>query len=279
MNKSKSVRKFKDKTIIISGSSKGIGKVLARELGLMGANIVLNGTDEEVLAATNKEFQLLGINTLAVAGDVSDINECNKIAALALDKFDRIDIVIANAGMSAEGTIEESDPVVFKKLMEINYLGAVYLVKACLPALKTSRGNILLTGSVSGFRGMPGYAAYSATKMALTGFAEALKVELKTSGIYVGIAYVGFTQNDEGKRMFDKNGNLIRVKKIATGNVASQQTVARKMIAMIEKRQHKKTFSALGKITDVIVRFAPALGNMILERNYLKKTVSKKKMK
>ncbi|MES2648939.1 MAG: SDR family NAD(P)-dependent oxidoreductase [Bacteroidota bacterium] len=267
---------FKDKTVIISGSSKGIGKVLARELGLLGANIVLNGTNEQVLNATNRELELLGINTIAVAGSVTELDTCNRIVKEALKKYDSIDIVVANAGMSAEGSLEESDPLVFKKIMEVNYLGTVYLIKACLPGLKITGGSILMTGSVSGFRGMPGYAAYSAAKMALTALAGALNIELKSSGISVGIAYVGFTQNDDGKMMLDSNGTMVSKKKIARGKVATQLEVATSMITMLKKHQFKKVFSTLGVITDLVVRFAPSLGSFILERNFQERTVPEK---
>jgi NAD(P)-dependent dehydrogenase (short-subunit alcohol dehydrogenase family) len=261
---------FQDKTIIISGSSKGIGKALARELGMMGSRIVLNGTTAETLDATCRELQALGIDTLAVNGNVADINDCNRTAEAAINKFGCIDVLIANAGITAQGSLEESDPAVFRQLMEVNYLGVVYMIKACLPALKKSNGSILITGSAGGLRGMPGAAAYSASKMALTALADALKIELFGTGVGTGIAYVGFTENDAGKTMLDCNGQQVIKSKVARGKIASQQDVAAQMIEMIQDRKFKKVFSVFGKLNAAAVRFAPWLGNIILKEHYLK---------
>ncbi|CAN5541130.1 SDR family NAD(P)-dependent oxidoreductase [soil metagenome] len=266
---------FSGKTIIISGSSKGIGKVLARELGLMGANIILNGTNAENLANTSKELLGMGIECTAVKGNVAVMNDCRRMAEIALKQYGSIDAVIANAGLTTSGSLEDSNVEIFKQLMDVNYAGTVYLIKACLPALKKSMGSILITGSASGFRGIPGNAAYCASKMALTALADALKIELFKTNIHVGIAYVGFTENDPDKTMLDTNGKLVIKEKIARGPVASQRAVALQMISMIRHRTFKKNFSFLGKVNALVVRFAPWLGDIILKNHYFKTTDSK----
>jgi dehydrogenase/reductase SDR family protein 7B len=261
---------FAGKTIVISGSSKGIGKTLAIILGKMGAQIVLNGTNSEALNATHLELQALGIDCIAVAGSVANMNDCNRVATVTIERYGEIDVVIANAGITAEGSVEESSPYIFKQLMDVNYIGTVYLVKACLRELKKSKGSILITGSASGFRGMPGAAAYSASKMALTALADALKIELFNTGVNIGLAFVGFTENDAGKTMLGADGQAIKKLSIAKGKIASQQSVALQIIRMIERRRFKQVFSALGKLNAAVVRFAPWLANMILKDYYVK---------
>jgi short-subunit dehydrogenase len=154
--------------------------------------------------------------------------------------------------------------------MDVNLLGTIFLIKACLPALRKSKGNILITGSASGFRGMPGAAAYSASKMALTAVADALQIELSNSGVNISLAYVGFTENDKGKQILGTDGVPIFKKKVLPVKTASQQSVADQMIGMICRNQFKRTFSFLGKMNKMVTRVLPSLGTFILRRYYLK---------
>ena len=256
------------KTIVISGSSKGIGKTLARTMGLMGANIVLNGTDKNVLANTQTELAQLGIKCIGIPGNVAEISDCMHIAQSALDHYCSIDILITNAGLLALGSLDASNPAVFKQLMDVNYLGAVYMIKACLPALKCTRGSILITGSVSGIRGIPGSGAYSASKMALTALAESLTIELKKDRIHVGIAYVGLTQADENKLMLNAKGEFVSKPMLSKRPAATQYEVALEMIEMIQERTYKRVFSTLGVINSIITRYVPWIGSLLLKRYY-----------
>jgi short-subunit dehydrogenase len=263
-------RSFSGKTVVISGSSKGIGRVLARTLGSMGANIVINGSNADALNGTYAELKDLGYNVVAVKGNVTDIQDCYNIADVAVTKFGCIDIVIANAGVMMQGSFEKSSPLALKKVLDVNLLGTVFIIKACLPALKQTKGNILITGSASGFCGIPGAAAYSASKMALTAFADALKIELINTGVNISLAYVGFTENDKEKLVLGTDGQLIKKTNAIPAKLASQQSVAIKMINMIRYNQFKKTFSFIGKLNELITRFLPSLGTYILKRYYLK---------
>ncbi len=259
---------FRNKTIVISGSSKGIGRTLARELGMMGARIVLNGTNSSALADTATALMKDGVEVLAVQGNVSSMDDCIQIAKAAVDKYGSIDMVFANAGMSSMGSLEDTNAEVFKQLMEINFLGVVYLIKACLPALKLSKGSIMITGSASGIRGIPGASAYSASKMALTALADSLRIELSSYDVHVSLAYVGFTKNDEGKMMLNEKGDLVSKQKVAKGAVASQEYVAAKMMEMLQERSYSRVFSTMGRLNFIVNRFAPWLSHLILKRYY-----------
>ena len=135
----------------------------------------------------------------AIAGDVSKAEDCHQLIEHTIKTFGQIDVLINNAGISMEGSIEDLAPEVFQKVIEVNYLGSIYPTKAAIPYLKKSKGSIIFMGSAAGIRGIPNHAAYSSSKMSLTAIAEALKIELKKSDIHVGLAYVGFTENDEEK--------------------------------------------------------------------------------
>jgi short-subunit dehydrogenase len=266
----KNSKSFYGKTVIISGSSKGIGRELARSFGTMGANLVINGSNAEALNATYNEFIDLGYNVFAMKGNVAEIKDCYEIAEAAINKFGSIDILVANAGLKTRGSLEALNPMVIKQVMDVNYLGTVYLIKACLPYLKKSGGNILITGSASGFRGIPGAGVYTASKMALTAVADSLRIELFNTGVNVSLAYVGFTENDKDKILKEAQGQPVNKANFVAGKVATQQSVALKMINMIHRNQFKRTFSFLGKMNEMVTRFFPALGTYILKRYYLK---------
>ena len=258
------------KTVVISGSSKGIGRVLARTFGSMGANIVINGSNAGALNEAYTELNALGYNVLAVKGNVAEIQDCYNIADATINRFGRIDIVIANAGVMMQGSVEKANPMALKKVLDVNILGTIFLIKACLPALRESKGNILITGSASAFCGIPGAAAYSASKMALTAIADAMKIELVHSGVNISLAYVGFTENDSQKLILGPDGQWIKKTNAIPAKLATQQSVAIKMINMIRYNQFKRTFSFIGKLNEVMARFLPTLANYILKRYYLK---------
>ena len=168
---------FQDKVIIITGSSMGIGKTMARMMAEAGAQIVLNGRNKQRLNDTQQSFREQGFEMLAVSGDVSKVEDCQQLIEATLKAHGRIDALINNAGISTEGTVMELDPEVFRKVMEVNVLGSVYPTQAALSHLRQSKGSVIFIGSVAGIRGLPRYAPYSASKMALTALAESLKLK------------------------------------------------------------------------------------------------------
>lgn len=261
---------LKDKTIIITGSSMGIGKTMARMMGQQGARIVLNARNKTRLEKCRKELADEGLKVTAIAGDVSYVEDCDRLVKHAIDTYGQLDVLINNAGISMEGTVEELDPTVFKKVMDVNFLGSVYPTKSALPQLRKTGGSVIFIGSAAGIRGLPKFASYSASKMALTALAESLKIELTGSGVHVGLAYVGFTENDPEKTIYDKDGKLIPQPNRSKIKAEPPQKVAERIIRMINNRTFKQVFTPLGRLNAVVNRFAPSLGEMILRKNYLK---------
>ena len=259
---------LKDKVAIITGSSIGIGRTLAFEMAKRGAKIVLNARNPERLEKTHKALQEADFEAIAVAGDVSNMEDCQKLIDSTIQAFGQIDVLVNNAGISMEGTVEELDAEVFKKVMNVNYLGSVYPTKAALPFLRKTKGSVMFTGSLAGMRGLPKYSVYSSSKMALTALAESLRIELDRSGVHVGIAYVGFTQNDPEKTIFDKNGKIIAQPKRDFIKAEPPENVALRIIEMIENRTFKQYFTTLGKLNAFMNRFFPSIVEGVLKRNY-----------
>ena len=262
------MRNLQNKVAIITGSSIGIGRTLAFEMAKRGAKIVLNARNPERLEKTQKAMQEAGYESIAVAGDVSNPGDCQILILKTIAAFDKIDILVNNAGISMEGTVEELDPDVFKKVMEVNYLGSVYPTKEALPFLRKTKGSVIFTGSLAGMRGIPKYSVYSSSKMALTALAESLRIELDGSGVHIGIAYVGFTQNDPEKTIFDKNGKIIAQPKRDFVKTEPPENVALRIIKMIENKTFKQYFTLLGKLNAFMNRFFPSIVNLVLKRNY-----------
>src|SRR4030042_1313925 len=146
---------FNDKVVVITGSTMGIGKVLAMELAARGAKIVLNGRDIRRLVNAEKIMHEKGYQAMAVPGDVSSDAECKKIISATVDSYGRIDILVNNAGLAMNGNISDLSPAVFKKVMDVNYLGSVYCTIAALPHIIKTKGNILFISSVAGMMGFP----------------------------------------------------------------------------------------------------------------------------
>ena len=263
---------MKNKVIIITGSSIGIGRKMAELLTAQGAKVVLNARNESRLLEVAKVFEKKGHDILAVAGDVSKPEDCKRIVTKTIEKYGQLDALINNAGISTEGEVGDLDNDVFRKVMEVNYLGSVYPTQAALPFLRKTKGSVIFVSSVAGIRGIPGYAVYSSSKMALTALAESLKIEEKPRGVHVGIAYVGFTENDAQKTIYNSEGKIIPQPSRPGMKQEPVEVVAGRIISMIKRREFKNVFTLLGKLNNFFNRIFPFLGDFILSKNYHKKT-------
>lgn len=258
------------KVALITGSSMGIGLSLARLMAQQGLRVVLNARNAERLQGTLQEFRDAGYEAIAVAGDVSKEADCQAIIDQTVDQFGRLDILVNNAGISTQGTLAELSPEVFRKVMDVNYFGSVFMTQSALPHLKKQRGSVLFISSAAGIRGIPGHAAYSSSKMALTALAESLKIELHRDQVHVGIAYVGFTENDPRKVIYDSDGKIIPQPDRSFIKQEPVELVAKRLYHMIENRTFKSVFTPLGKLNAFMNKLLPGIGELVLRRNFFK---------
>ena len=255
---------FKNKTVIVTGSGMGIGKTLAIELCKKGAHVVLNGRNKERLEKTYQEFLKQGYSVLAVQGDVTVASDCEQLIKKTINHFGKIDALINNAGLSMSERFEHLQPDVFDKVVRSNIQGSAFPTLKALPFIKESKGSIIFISSAAGIIGLPTASAYSAGKMALTALAQSLKIELAGTGVHVGIVHVGFTQNDEEKRVLNANGELIPVAERPRYLQQTQTEVAHAVMRTIEKRKFKIVLSFVGKLNALMARFFPSLVIRIL---------------
>lgn len=264
------LKKFENKVAIITGSRMGIGKYLAIKLGEMGAKLVINARNAEALNITKEELQQKGYEVIAVPGDVSDKEDCKKLIDETIKTFGKIDILINNAGLSGKGKLEDCDVKVFENLVNVNILGSVYTTKFALPYLKESQGSLILVSSLAGINGLPYFSAYSLSKMALTALGESLKLELHKTGVHVGIAYVGFTENDPDKQVYNDQGKLEVLPKRNNVKVRSVDKTVTSIIKQIQKRKFKDIHSGLGKINYFFSKFCPKIIEFVLLKSMKK---------
>ena len=246
---------------LISGSSRGIGKAVAERLAARGARVMLNGRNEEVLAEAVADLRRQGCDAEGAAGDVGTLDACRRIVMRTVERFGRLDILVNNAGISACGSVAETEPEVFQRLLTVNLVGPLLLSREALPHLRAAGGSIVFCSSIAGLAGLPGYAAYSLSKMPLTALRQNLAMENRDAGVFVGINYIGFTENEARKTMMSADGRSVPVPKRRV-RTKSREAVARRIVRGIERRRPRQYFSVLA----FLMRWSCALAPTLLER-------------
>ncbi len=198
---------FKDNVAIITGASAGIGKELALQLAKQGCFLVLASRDETKLNTVAEECRKLGGKALAVKTDVSDKTQCKNLIDKAVAEYGRIDTLFNNAGITMWAKFDEiTDIDMFEKIMKVNYLGSLYCTYFALPHLKKSKGRLIGISSLTGKTGVPTRSGYAASKHAMAGFFDSLRIELANSGVTVSVIYPGFVSTGVRERAFGADG-------------------------------------------------------------------------
>ena len=180
--------KFKDKVVLITGASSGIGRASAILFARKGANIILIDKKKEKLDQIDKELKKYNVSTLVCECDVSNKSQVKEISKTVLEKFNSIDILVNNAGFAIYGSVSDLTTEEIESQMSTNYFGMIYCIKNFLPSMiEKKSGHIVNVASVAGSFGLPGIASYCASKFAMLGFSEGLKHELKGTGVGITV--------------------------------------------------------------------------------------------
>ncbi|MBM7113748.1 SDR family oxidoreductase [Archangium primigenium] len=198
-----------EQTVVITGASSGIGEELAVALAARGARLVLAARDATALERVRERCERAGGRALVVPTDVSDPEACRRLVERAVEAFGGIDVLVNNAGVVMRGRFEQvTDLSVFERLMRVNYLGSVYCTHHALPHLKARRGLLVAVSSLTGKSGVPGRSGYSATKHAMQGFFDSLRIELLGSGVDVFVVCPGFVATPIRSRAYGPDGSV-----------------------------------------------------------------------
>ena len=251
--------KLKDKVVIITGASSGIGKALAIELAGRGANLVLAARQYVTLCEIAQDIQTeYDVKAVAVQCDVSIEEDCAALIKQAISTFGKIDILVNNAGISMRALFKDVNLKVLKSLMDVNFWGTVYCTKYALPEITKTKGSIIGVSSIAGYKGLPGRAGYSASKYAMNGFLDALRVENLRTGVHIMVACPGFTSSNIRNTALDKNGTQQGESTLEEDKMMTAEEVAEIIANGVENRERTLIMTFQGKLTVFLSKFLPA---------------------
>ncbi len=259
---------LKDKVIIVTGASSGIGRALATEGLQRGARVALAARNNEAMLEVVKGFK--PENYLIVDTDVTKESDCRQLIEKVTERFGRIDILVNNAGVSMRALFAEVELNVIDRLMQVNFWGSVYCTKYALPWLLKSRGSLVGVSSIAGFRGLPARSGYSASKFALQGFLESLRTENLKNGLHVLVACPGFTSSNIRMKALTKDGTVQGESPRAEDQMMPAETVAKHIFRAIGKRKRTLILTRQGKLTVWLNKLFPSLTDKLVYKHMAK---------
>ena len=258
---------FRDKVVVITGASSGIGRELAYQFAEQGAWLSLAARNGEQLATVAGECQTRGGKAIAIVTDVSEQAQCAQLIQRTVDHYDRIDVLINNAGITMWANFEDiSDISFYERIMRVNYLGSVYCTYYALPFLKKTKGQIIGISSLAGKNGVPKRSGYAASKHAMVGFFDTLRIELEEHGISVTIIYPDFVATESHKKAFGADGNPIGKSPLREHEVMSAERCAKLIIQAAAARKRELIMTWRGKVGLWVKLIAPGLVDSIAKK-------------
>ena len=259
---------YTNKVVVVTGGSDGIGRALIDALILAGARVATCGRKYEKLYSLQIEYTNVMLHTMVC--DVSNEDDCRRFIESTIDTFGTIDILINNAGISMRSLFDSADTNVIRKIMDINFMGAVYCTKYALPYIIKQRGTLVGISSTAGYRGLPGRSGYSASKFALQGWLESLRVELQDDGVHVMWVSPGFTTSNIRNAALNSKGEGQGESPMDESKMMSAADCARYILHAIEKRKRVLILTFTGKFTVFLNKFFPSLADKLMHRYYFK---------
>jgi len=251
---------YTGKTIVVTGASSGIGRALCLALAPQRPRLVLSGRDESRLQEASEACRAAGAETITIRADVAVPEQCRELVARAVERFGGIDVLVNNAGIGMIARFEDvKDLSIFESVMRVNYLGAVYATWYALPELKKSRGQIVAVTSLTGLTGVPYRTGYAASKHAMHGFFDSLRIELEPSGVSVTVAAPDYVLSEIQKRAFGPDGKPLGRSPLQEDKIMSAEACAAEIVRAMEKRQRLWVGSLRGRVGRWVRLLAPGL--------------------
>jgi short-subunit dehydrogenase len=251
---------YAGKSIVLTGASSGIGRALALALAPQRPRLALAARDSESLADVADECRASGAEAIVVPTDVSDPQAAAFLIETAASAFGGIDALVNNAGASMIARFDEvTDLSLFESLMRVNYLGCVYLTHHALPHLKASRGQIVVMASLAGLTGVPTRTGYAASKHAVIGFYDSLRIELAGSGVDVTVIAPDFVLSEIHRRSAGPDGRPVGTSPMQEARIMTAEACAALTVKAMERRQRLAILSARGRWGRIARLVAPGL--------------------
>jgi short-subunit dehydrogenase len=259
---------FKDKVVLVTGGTEGIGKALVEKLLIAGAKVATCGRNQDKLYRLQSEYPSYPLH--AVIADVSFENDCRRFVESAVKTFGGIDVLINNAGVSMRGLLKDTEVDVIERVMQINFFGVVYCTKYALKSIIQRKGTIVGVSSIAGYRGLPGRSGYSASKFALQGWLEAIRTELMDDGVNVMWVCPGFTASNIRNAALNEKGEAQGESPLDEGSLMTAEECADEILAAIRKHKRTLVLTFKGKQTVFINKFFPSLADKLVKKFFFK---------
>jgi short-subunit dehydrogenase len=255
---------FKEKVVIVTGASSGIGKALAVEFSKRGAFVVLAARNLGNLAKTKMICDEYTNRSIIIQTDVTIENDCKELINRTIKEFGKVDILINNAGISMRALFKDLDLKVIKRLMDVNFWGAVYCIKYALPYLLETKGWVVGISSIAGYRGLPGRTGYSSSKYAMRGLLESLRTENRKTGLHVLIVAPNFTASNIRNTALTADGSTQSESPRDENKMMTAEEVAIRICTAIHKQKIIIYMTFKGKLIVWINRFFPRMMDKIV---------------
>ena len=255
-----------NKVIVVTGASSGIGRAVALALAAERARLVLVARREPLLESLAKEVRKEGGSALVMPLDLRERSQVEKMISSTREQFGRIDVLINNAGFGYSGTVEETPPAVVREIFDLNFEAPLLASQLVIPIMKAQGGgHILNVSSVVGRRGLPLNGIYCATKFALQGISESLRLEVKDAGIDVSIVNPAATESEFGDNV--RHGR-VKSRFKPTGSVQSAEVVARSIVECIRYPKLEVYPNRISRFLAWASALSPALVDRVIANYY-----------
>lgn len=258
---------FRENVCIITGASSGIGRELALLLAENGAWLALAARNERRLHATAEACRQLGGRALVVPTDVSREGDCAALVKRTAEEFGRIDTLVNNAGISMTARFDEMEDLTpLHRITEVNYYGSVYCTYYALPYLLDAKGRVVGVASLTGKTGVPTRSFYAATKHAMAGFFDSLRIELADRGVSVTMIYPGFVQSEVRERALGPDGRPRGESHIEESSAMPADECARLIARAAARRQREVVMTLKAKVGMWVKLIAPGLMDQVAKK-------------
>ena len=256
-----------DHVVLVTGASAGIGEALALQLADRGCRLALAARGADALESVAEACRRRGAEAVAIPTDVADEAACRAFVGRAVEAFGRIDALVNNAGISMWARFDEMEDLEpLRRIMRVNYFGAVYGTHAALPHLKASRGRIVNVASLTGKTGVPTRTGYAASKHAMAGFFDSLRIELLDSGVTVTTAFPGFVATGVRRHAYGADGAPLGESPVKEDEVMTADECARLILDAADRRKREVVMTTAGKVGQWVKLVAPGLVDRIARR-------------
>ncbi|MBO3275188.1 SDR family oxidoreductase [Pseudomonas schmalbachii] len=257
---------FLHKVVLVTGGCSGIGRALVLRFAQSGAKLVILDLDQSALDSLVQHLQQhLNVEALGLRCDVADAEAVQRAVVLAVERFGGIDVLVNNAGITHRSLFADTDLAVFQRVMSVNFYGALHCTQAALPSLLARQGQIIVLSSLTGFAPLLYRSAYNASKHALHGLFDTLRMEIDGSGVAITLVCPGFTATDLRKNALVGDGSVIRQPASVLGSeVASPRDVAEAIYQGALRRKRLLILSNVNWRARILARFFPRLFEKLL---------------